>query len=154
MVTISLKASEADFKNYYDLVKKINALEAKESLTIEEQELLRFYTSSKYKQRIWLDAFYGFHPDDDAIEMPTFLHNADYTECEHNGTKYQFTLMQANAVKFMHEKYQTGVNRLEQKEILDHIKSSQLYLSQVFQKHKAWGKLIIKVQNNIYMLDI
>ncbi len=151
MPSIPINEAEADLKNYYDVVKKIKGLELKESLSIEEEELLRFHRSSKYKQRIWLYACYGYNPDDNAIEMLAFSHNKNYSKCEHNGTLYQFTPMQANAIRFMH---QAGIKAIDQKDILNHIKSTQPYLRKVFQKHKAWGKLIKKVQNNIYTLDI
>tara|TARA_Y100000310_G_scaffold84475_1_gene81381 strand:+ start:1130 stop:1336 length:207 start_codon:yes stop_codon:yes gene_type:complete len=68
MISMPIDVAVADFKNYYALIKKIKALEAKESLSIEEKEQLKFHTSIKYKQRIWLYAVYGYHPDDDAIK--------------------------------------------------------------------------------------
>ena len=103
MATMPINVAEADLKNYFDVIKKIKELEAKETLTIEEKEQLRFYRASKLRQGMMLEGFYGYHPDDDAIETSRFSHNDNYTECEHNGIVYQFTFMQANAVKFMHE---------------------------------------------------
>ena len=158
MVTMSLKASEADFKNYYDLVKKIKALEEKESLTIEEQEQLKFLTANKRRQQMNLQVFYGYYPDDDAIEMPAFLHNTDYTECEHNGIKYDFIPMQANVVKFMHEEIQKGNKVILQSDILAATNSAGSNLRDIFKRnrivHPAWKVLIKKVKNSYYTLDI
>ena len=158
MVTMSLKASEADFKNYYDIVKKIKALEAKESLTIEEKEQLSFYKMTKYRFQMNLEVAYGYHPNDDAIEMPTFLYNTDYTECEHNGIKYEFIPMQANVVKFMHAEIQKGNKVILQSDILAATNSEGSNLRDIFKRnrivHLAWKVLIKKVKNNYYTLDI
>ena len=51
---MSLKAFEADFKYYFDVIKKIKALESKDSLSIEEKEYLRSLTMNKYHQRMIL----------------------------------------------------------------------------------------------------
>ena len=153
-----INVAKADFKNYFDVIKKIKTLEAKESLSIEEKEQLKFFTRNKYHQRMILEAAYGYHPDDDAIEMPTFLHNADYTECEHKGIKYDFIPMQANAVKFMHAEIQKGNKVILKSDIIEATNSGGSHVRDIFKRngivHPAWKVLIKKVKNNYYTLDI
>jgi len=62
--------------------------------------------------------------------------------------------MQANAVRYMHERHKKGDAIIYQQEILDHVQSGSAYLKYLFKNDPAWGTLIVRAKNNYYKLDI
>tara|TARA_A100001015_G_C15000404_1_gene718202 strand:+ start:97 stop:753 length:657 start_codon:yes stop_codon:yes gene_type:complete len=80
--------------------------------------------------------------------------NSDFSKIKHEGHKYHFTPMQASAVRYMHERQIKGDSSFYQSDVIESIGSSSSYLKDVFKKHEAWNKLIIRVKNNYYKLNI
>ena len=80
--------------------------------------------------------------------------SGDYSEVTQGNTTYYFAPMQANAVRYMHERHRKGDKIIYQQEILVHVNSGSEYLKNIFKDHPAWGTLIVRAKNNYYKLDI
>ena len=80
--------------------------------------------------------------------------SGDYSEVTQGKTTYYFSPMQANAVRYMHERHRKGAAIIYQQDILVHVKSGSEYLKDLFKDDPAWGTLIVKAKNNYYKLDI
>ena len=80
--------------------------------------------------------------------------SGDYSEVTQGNTTYYFTPMQANAVRYMHERHRKGKAIIYQQDILVHVKSGSEYLKDLFKDNSAWRTLIVKAKNNYYKLDI
>jgi len=78
----------------------------------------------------------------------------DYSEVTQGNTPYYFAPMQANAVRYMHERHRKGGAIIYQQDILVHVKSGSEYLKDLFKDHPAWGTLIVRAKNTYYKLDI
>ena len=81
-------------------------------------------------------------------------HSEDYSEVTQGNTTYYFAPMQANAVRYMHERHRKGKAIIYQQDILVHVKSGSEYLKDLFKDNSAWRTLIVKAKNNYYKLDI
>lgn len=78
----------------------------------------------------------------------------DYSEVNWNGNIFYFTLMQASAIRYMHELHEEGKKMIFQGDIIQHIESSTEFLKDIFKNHSAWKTLITKEKNSYYRLDI
>ena len=81
-------------------------------------------------------------------------HSRDYSEVKQGKSTYHFTLMQASAVRYMHERHKNGDGIISQQDILDNIKGNYTYLKDLFKRNPAWKTLIVIAKNNYYKLDI
>tara|TARA_B100000965_G_C19599822_1_gene761953 strand:- start:1172 stop:1597 length:426 start_codon:yes stop_codon:yes gene_type:complete len=83
-----------------------------------------------------------------------FNPHGDYSIIYHNGLKYKLTPMQANVIRYMDKEHKKGKEEIFDKDILDHIGTSQLTISAVFKKTKIMNNVILRVYNNYYKLNI
>ena len=80
--------------------------------------------------------------------------SGDYSEVTQGKTTYYFSPMQANAVRYMHERHRKGKGIIYQQDILAHVKSESGRLKDLFKDNSAWRTLIVRAKNNYYKLDI
>ncbi len=85
----------------------------------------------------------------------SFLATEDFSEVKHNGKTYIFTDIQSKAIKFIFSEHKNMKNfRVSGYRIVKATDSEQSHLSSIFKGNPGWKKLIIKVGQSRYKLDI
>jgi len=71
-------------------------------------------------------------------------HNDDFTSVNINGDHYTFTVPQSKVIRLLYEAWKDGFPDVESVRLLQVSGSDSNRLKNVFSRHEAWGKLVIK----------